>query len=211
MKWRHEWRRECHITCRSTRTRCGKGPHGAVGNRAPCGPLPQRAGHLHVKPWEAAFPRTPPRRRDDFGSSGFVEGLAPRRRERLLAWASLLLQGSRFDAAERSRECTRERQVEFEAVGLVSSVYISRRTALTIAASPRKAGTAPLRARSRSAGERRRCSYRGWLGIMSSVAPSSAAPNLSVDTDAQRQGAAQRRLRSCAARRLAAGCRSPLR
>jgi len=35
--------------------------------------------------------------------------------------------------------------------------------------------------------------------------------NRSVDTDAQRQGAAQRRLRSCAARRLAAGRRSPLR
>src|SRR5262245_44247203 len=54
--WDHEaralWqalRRRC-LTGRSTRTRCGKGPHGAVGNRAPCGPLPQRAGHLHVRP-----------------------------------------------------------------------------------------------------------------------------------------------------------------
>jgi hypothetical protein len=30
-----------------TRTRCGNGPHCAVGYRAPCGPLPLRVGHLH--------------------------------------------------------------------------------------------------------------------------------------------------------------------
>lgn len=38
----------CALTGRSTRTRCGKGQHSAVGNPAPCGPLPQRAGHLDV-------------------------------------------------------------------------------------------------------------------------------------------------------------------
>lgn len=38
------------ITGRSTRTRCGKGPHGAAEYPAPCGPLLQRAGHLYVRP-----------------------------------------------------------------------------------------------------------------------------------------------------------------
>src|SRR5690606_13892115 len=33
-----------------TRTRCGKAPRGAVGYPAPRGALPQRAGHLHVRP-----------------------------------------------------------------------------------------------------------------------------------------------------------------
>lgn len=37
------------LTWRSIRRRCGKGPHGGVGNRAPRGPLPQRAGHLYVR------------------------------------------------------------------------------------------------------------------------------------------------------------------
>jgi len=39
----------CGLTGRSTRTRCGKAPRGAVGNLAPRGALAQRAGHLHVR------------------------------------------------------------------------------------------------------------------------------------------------------------------
>jgi hypothetical protein len=37
------------LTGRSTRTHYGKGPCGADGNRAPCGALLKRAGHLHVR------------------------------------------------------------------------------------------------------------------------------------------------------------------
>jgi hypothetical protein len=29
-----------------------QGPRSAVGSPAPCGPLPQRAGHLHVRPMQ---------------------------------------------------------------------------------------------------------------------------------------------------------------
>lgn len=42
----------CALTGRSTPTRCGKELHGAVGSRAPSGPLPLRDGHTPVRGYE---------------------------------------------------------------------------------------------------------------------------------------------------------------
>jgi len=192
---------ECGLTERSTRTRCGKGPHGAVGNRAPCGPLPQRAGHLCVRPRRALQMQHSGTLRLEPARCGLSAGLGLGVCERsaIPGASPQKVPGSRASEFQSScPRCTlrrpkpsvREASVPSETspqkvAGMIVGEF-DRRCQRCVLWKPAKLVRGPLWPL------RRLHPFNGCVHPSSGVAAAEVRPNRSVETDTHRQGAASR-------------------
>ena len=157
------------ITCRSTRTRCGKGPHGAVGNTAPCGPLPQRAGHLYVMRRPAEIQVALEALAGAGDSRPSSAALAVRKMRPCVFWPSRTLAGEAAVVAQRPSRASRP-ELPFRSIVLCPAGLPER--------------TAPAWPRCASLQHRAR-----FLRPRPSATP---LHNWSVETDTQRPGATSR-------------------